>query len=217
MRFFMNAKLVVFVATLTLTLANCSNMNPQGAEGKRVESSLAQGSKHDTTLQPLAPDRSVPAMPGSEAPPAGNGPAGDGPETAGPFSIGMRHGPCYGRCPVYRVTVHSDGRVEFVGDRFVAAPGVQNKQIDVVRIAALGVQARKLFATVGDVKPGTKSCGTYATDMPQISLEFDEGGRMRTIAHYTGCASVPAALAAFERSFVDTVAVDEWVKGPVLR
>ncbi|WP_028008299.1 DUF6438 domain-containing protein [Solimonas flava] len=213
----MNANLVVFVATLMLTLANCSNMNSKGAERKSAESSLAQAVKNDAAMQPLAPERSVPAMLGTEAAQTDNGAAAVVPGATGPFSIGMRHGPCYGRCPVYRVTLYSDGRVEFVGDRFVAAPGVQNKQIDVAGIAALGAQARRLFTTVGDVKPGTKSCGTYATDMPQISLEFDEGGRARTIAHYTGCANVPAALAAFERSFAETVAVDEWVKGPVLR
>lgn len=211
----MNARFAGLAVALALSLASCGHVRHQGAEMRNAERPAELSANSDPALQPLHAGQMVPAIPGSELAQAGNGAEA---LAAGPsFKIGMRRGPCYGRCPIYRVTVDSDGRVEFVGDRFVAAPGVQQKQIDVAGVAALGMKARQLFATVGDVTPGTKACGTYTTDMPQISLEFDEGGRIHTIAHYTGCANVPAALAEFEQAFADTVAIDEWVRGPVLR
>jgi hypothetical protein len=41
----------------------------------------------------------------------------------------MRRGPCFGRCPQYDATIHSDGRAEFSGSRNVSPLGVYKKNI----------------------------------------------------------------------------------------
>jgi hypothetical protein len=41
------------------------------------------------------------------------------------LTIQMARGPCFGRCPSYTVTIHGNGSVKYVGDRYVKDRGPQ--------------------------------------------------------------------------------------------
>src|SRR5688572_6950095 len=59
------------------------------------------------------------------------------PAPAASDQISMTRGPCFGACPMYTVTVWGDGRVQFVGERFVEETGDHSKTVDAAHVAAL--------------------------------------------------------------------------------
>lgn len=133
------------------------------------------------------------------------------------FAITMRRGACFGRCPQYSVTVDGGGNVDFVGTRFVSASGSHHAKADMSDVAALRSKTNAVFADVGDIVPGTSACKHYATDHPQITLELRMADGVRTLRHYTGCASSPPALRELEALIDRTANVDQWVSGRALR
>jgi hypothetical protein len=133
------------------------------------------------------------------------------------FAITMRRGACFGRCPQYSVTVDGGGNVDFTGTRFVNASGSHHGKADMSAVAALRSKTNAVFADVGDIVPGTSACKHYATDHPQITLELRTADGVRTLRHYTGCASSPPALRELEALIDRTANVDEWVSGRALR
>lgn len=133
------------------------------------------------------------------------------------FSISMRRGACFGRCPQYTVTIDGAGGVTFDGDRFVNAAGTQSGKADMAAVAVLRSKTNEVFSTLSDVVPGAASCKHYATDHPQISLEWRTAEGVRTLRHYTGCTAVPAKLIALEKLIDRTADVDEWVSDPTLK
>jgi len=46
-------------------------------------------------------------------------------------SISLSRSGCYGKCPVYQVTINRDGSVEYKGDMFVDHIGTYNVEVDV--------------------------------------------------------------------------------------
>lgn len=129
------------------------------------------------------------------------------------FAITMRRGACFGRCPQYSVTVDGGGNIDFTGARFVDAEGPHRAQADMDAVAVLRSKASAVFASIGDVVPGSAACERYATDHPQITLELRTAEGSRTLRHYTGCVPAPAALRELEDLIDRTANVDQWVKG----
>jgi len=167
--------------------------------------------------------RSIPPQPApAEAPPAAKiAAAPDYPIKAraeaaptadeGGFAVSMQRSGCFGRCPQYLVTVHADGRVEFVGERYVNAMGRHQKRIDAAQAARLLAPARALFGSLKDFTPEQPACRPYATDHASIVLGYAEGQQRRTLRHYLGCANAPAVLTDFEQLLDEVADVAEWV------
>ena len=109
--------------------------------------------------------------------------------------ITLERGPCFGPCPVYRVTVNSEGKVEWFGEAFVASLGPDTWEIPLDSVAALeDALARTDFEKLGD------KCTDYSvTDMSsvRISVVFDDG-TTKTIEDYHGDFSVPRELTLLE-------------------
>jgi hypothetical protein len=160
---------------------------------------------------PTAPDRA------SSYPLKGRSPTfADGGDHAS-FAVSMGRSVCFGRCPQYQVTVHSDGLVEFIGERYVNAMGAHRKHIDPAQAARLLAPARQLFGAMRDYTPENKACRPYVTDHPSISLGFDDGGTRRVLRHYLGCPNPPTVLTDFEQ-LIDAIAdVGEWTTGAAER
>lgn len=129
------------------------------------------------------------------------------------FSISMRRGACFGRCPQYTVTVRADGSVDFTGERFTGVEGEHSHRANMDQLALLRQKTQAVFATTQDVMPGTAACGNHATDMPQITLTLEDANGTRQLRHYTGCTSAPAALRELEKLIDSTANVGEWISG----
>ena len=103
-------------------------------------------------------------------------------------TISYETGPCFGRCPVYRVTVRSDGRGIFEGIRFTAFTGTRRFRLS---RAQYRVFARRLAPdrpAQGErrYQPGTPLCRQAATDLPSVGITWRGRGEQSLYVYY-GC------------------------------
>ncbi len=128
--------------------------------------------------------------------------------------IALERGPCFGTCPVYKVTLQGSGAVLFEGQRFVADSGLHTATVPPARVDSLVAElvAGGYFDLADRYRAGEPGCERYATDLPSVVTEVRAGGREKRIEHDRGCAGAPAALSALE-SRIDSVAgVARWIR-----
>jgi hypothetical protein len=132
-----------------------------------------------------------------------------GPEatSTGTTLVTMERGPCYGTCPVYRVSLGGDGVVTFVGTRFVSRVGADTSRVAPDQVGRLvdSLEASGYFALADQYVPDSAACGRYATDAPTVTTSVQSNGQSKTVRHDHGCVGAPPALAAMER-LIDSVA-----------
>ncbi len=116
---------------------------------------------------------------------------------------------CYGRCPVYRVSVSTRGIV-FDGEAFVAAKGRQTDTVDpgAVRALAKKFVAADFYSMRDEYRAGVTDNSTYT-----LSIAID--GRKKQVVDYVGqWIGMPAAIVELEDD-VDALAhTERWIKGP---
>lgn len=117
--------------------------------------------------------------------------------------------PCFGRCPVYGVSVHRDGRVEYEGRRFVGQVGRVSAQLTPAQLDDL-VQA---FHAANFFALEHQKASRHTTDLPGAVLTFHENGQARTIRDDHGDPGWPQALRALEDRIDEIVGTSRWVKG----
>ncbi len=116
---------------------------------------------------------------------------------------------CYGRCPVYKVSVSTKGIV-FDGEEFVAAKG---RSIDVVDPSAVRALAKK-FVTA-DFYSMRDEYRASVTDNSTYTLSISIDGQKKQVVDYVGqWVGMPAVIVELEDD-VDAIAdTDQWIKGP---
>ena len=93
--------------------------------------------------------------------------------------ITLERTPCFGTCPVYRVTVHGDGQVTYVGEMFVEVTGTETYQIpeaDVRELVSAFVSLN--YFSLDD------EYVSRATDLPSTTTSITIGGTTKTVFHY---------------------------------
>lgn len=116
---------------------------------------------------------------------------------------------CYGRCPVYKVSVSTKGIV-FDGDAFVAAKGRQTDTIDPSAVRAL---AKKFVAA--DFYSMRNEYRASVTDNSTYTLSIAIDGHKKQVVDYVGqWVGMPAVIVELEDD-VDALAhTERWIKGP---
>jgi hypothetical protein len=103
-------------------------------------------------------------------------------------SITYETGPCFGRCPVYAVTVRSDGTGRFEGHNFTAVNGVRHFR--------LSPRAYRAFAErlaphrprgVMEITYNHPRCRLAATDHPSVTVTWRAARREDRLSFYYGC------------------------------
>lgn len=170
-----------------------------------------------TTSQP-SPDAVVPAVPpsavfGNKSPAKLPAPAARAAPADG-FEVRMQRNACYGICPAYELILHGNGKVDYRGISHVAISGAQHGQADAQALAALRAQlSDPAFELWGSYTRGKPGCGTWATDMPAVSIEAYVGDRWQHIGHDLGCYQAPAALKALEQAIDTAGRSEQWISG----
>lgn len=116
---------------------------------------------------------------------------------------------CRGACASYSVTVLSDGRVRYVGDRFVKVRGPASARLRQAELKSL----RTAFAAARylDLEDPSNCVGAIP-DYPSVATSYDSGRRKREINHYLGCRSKPnEVLEKLEDRFDKIVKSARWV------
>ena len=130
--------------------------------------------------------------------------------------ISMARGPCFGACPMYRVTIRGDGRVTFEGDRFVEITGEHTGTADPAEVAALFAHLDSIgyFRMPSNITPSNESaCGGHWTDMPSAELSVVYAGASHDVNHYHGCPKAPESLMRLEARIDAVAGSQRWIGG----
>lgn len=104
--------------------------------------------------------------------------------------------------PVYRMTLHGDGSVEFFGEADVRVQGEVRFKISPAKVRALADELRaSSYFTLGPAP----NCAGRASDRPTVTLRLARGGKKQEREHYLGETCLPNKLAEIEDR-VDAVA-----------
>ncbi|HEY2434552.1 MAG TPA: DUF6438 domain-containing protein [Vicinamibacterales bacterium] len=123
--------------------------------------------------------------------------------------ITLERTPCFGRCPVYTVTIADDGRVTYDGRQFVRVDGAHEWRIDRAAVRALAAEIEKAgFFEMKD------EYTALITDHPTTYTEVAIGNRHKRIKDYV---SGPAALKEIEKRIDDVSGVARYVSADPAR
>ncbi len=116
---------------------------------------------------------------------------------------------CYGRCPVYRVSVGTEG-ITFDGGAFVAANG---RHTDTVNPSAVRALAKKFVAA--DFYSMRDEYRASVTDNSTYVLSIAIDGHKKQVVDYVGqWVGMPAAIVELEDDVNAFAHTERWIKGP---
>lgn len=131
-------------------------------------------------------------------------------------AITLERTACFGTCPMYKVTITSDGTVTFNGERFTKTAGVAKGKISPNDFRQLVAEFEKInyFSLPDAYAPGTPVCPQRITDMPSANTSIKLNGKMKSVAHYHGCgdAGALAKLTALEKRIDEVASTQKWIK-----
>ncbi len=103
-------------------------------------------------------------------------------------SITYETGPCFGACPVYSVTVNSDGSGLFEGRRFTAVEGRRAFRISPAEFDRLLAHLEPIRPAGEIVRYTGDACERMATDLPSAVVTWRMlGDRHQQLDFYYGC------------------------------
>jgi Domain of unknown function (DUF6438) len=105
------------------------------------------------------------------------------------LSLKMERFGCYGRCPIYDLTIQPDGNVIFEGKFWTKVKGTAEGKITQEQLKQLidEIEKAKFFSLDNNYNWDSKNCPELATDSPGINLTIKLNGKEKTIDHYHGC------------------------------
>ncbi len=107
-------------------------------------------------------------------------------------SIRYETGPCYGRCPVYAITVRPDGTGVFEGKRFTAVTGEKPFKLTRAQYDAFAATLGPYRPESGEIRyaPGQKNCEPAVTDASSVNVTWTRAiGDSQGLYFYYGCRS----------------------------
>ncbi len=118
--------------------------------------------------------------------------------------VSLERTACFGTCPIYGVSVFSDGTTRFKGERHVKVTEPVEVKLEPAALEKLKAAFEKSgFAKWPDYTR------TNVSDMPSVVLTY-EG---HTVRHNRGDEKAPPELAALEDEVDAIIGTDRWVKG----
>jgi len=126
----------------------------------------------------------------------------------------LARGACYGTCPVYRVTIFQDGRVEYMGEHFVKVEGMRTKKLGPQAMRRLkaeveGIAYMRLLDRYDSREAG---CASVSTDASSVSTSVIADGKAKSVDHYLGCmGALGERLKSFEDRIDEIVGTVAWV------
>jgi hypothetical protein len=120
--------------------------------------------------------------------------------------IEMSRDSCFGRCPVYRVKLFANGRVEYAGEHYVCAVGDRTARVDPGAASKLISDLQKAGLFELDWK-----AEYTVSDSSTVYLRLTVGSRTRALSHYLGDAIAPRILESMEDAIDDIAGTDRWL------
>jgi hypothetical protein len=114
-------------------------------------------------------------------------PAAAQPARNAPESITYRSGACFGRCPIYEVTVRSDGHATFNGINFTTVRGTRDFRVTPAQYRAFARHLTPIRPVRGSVDYNGSRCRVMATDMPSADVTWRSRRGEQRLHFYYGC------------------------------
>ena len=132
--------------------------------------------------------------------------------SAGPYAVTLYRSPCSAGCPVYDVSVTSDGVVRYEGRDGVLRRGAEDARIPQARVDALTreLEGAGYFKFASRYRPSERVCGRYVPDAPTVITSVTVGDRSKRIEHDHGCGSAPMALKVLESRIDEVLGTERW-------
>ena len=128
--------------------------------------------------------------------------AGNGKADAAPAKISLERTMCFGRCPVYKLTVYSDGKVEYEGKDFVKEKGARRSRISEKDFRKLMKKVEEIgFFEFKDRYDGR------ITDLPTRITTVTKGDVSKTVRNYYGG---PESLSDLEQLIDEVTNSAQW-------
>lgn len=122
------------------------------------------------------------------------------------IALTLSRTPCFGTCPVYTVTVYTDGTVVYEGTDFVTVTGTQTTNIDPETVQEL-VNG---FQNAGYFDWNDEYTHMDVTDSPYVMTSVTVDGNTKEINHYHGDTSAPLALSYLENWVDQMLYTAQW-------
>jgi hypothetical protein len=142
---------------------------------------------------------------------ADNTPAPDGAD-----SLVLERAPCYGTCPVYRLSIASDGAVRLESRARADSGRTHEGRMSAAAFAELvaGADSMGFFTFPARIAEDPALCGIRATDHPTATVTIHRATGTHSVEDYHGChgpADAPAIRERLQRlraweSVIDSVA-----------
>ena len=136
------------------------------------------------------------------------------PPTAGSVeTIRYETGPCFGMCPVYVLTVRSDGTGTFEGRQHTAVEGVRDFTVSPAQFAEFRARLAP-YRPVGERRIAEQNCGRMvAPDLPSVEITWTAKGPQSRLYVYYGCDMErnAAMFEALRRAPEAIPQVQEWI------
>lgn len=138
---------------------------------------------------------------------------GAAPVPAAPLAglrVAIERTACFGSCPIYRVELTGDGKLRWVGKRFVGTIGEAERTVppEVVARVVRAIE-RAQFATLAD-----RYDDRGVTDQPSAIVTFEASGAAKRVSHYHGDLSAPARLSILEDQLDLLLDTARWIGPP---
>ena len=131
------------------------------------------------------------------------------------LQIAIERRPCFGGCPVYRLTVLGNGDLTYEGIRFVAREGTVNDRIAADLVTKLAAEFKAVrFDTLADrYVDGEPTCPMHTEDAPTVITSITSPGLTKRVQHDQGCTGVPTLLTRIENRIDEVVESWRWTTG----
>lgn len=117
-------------------------------------------------------------------------------------AIEMYKGPCFGQCPIYTMSIYTDGKVEYNGQRFTDKIGVFTKKISTDRVKDLLEDLEKMkFWEMQEWYKGN------LPDLAKTHITYTKGDQTKTVK---GDNTRPELLKALDKKLVAIAGSDDW-------
>jgi hypothetical protein len=128
-------------------------------------------------------------------------------------AITLERTPCFGACPVYKLTIHRSGQVEYEGKDHVGQKGARSGRISTEDFERLIKKIDEInFFNLGDRYDGKNpdGSGVTVTDLPTRITSVTRGDRTKTVQNYF---RGPKGLKELEDLIDEVTKSADWVRG----